>query len=266
MNLRSSVITFGAAVTLVLAAASAGAQSPTQSPVEAPAQQSAPPAAAAAPPTANPRPPPVGELKPLGKDRFQIGRIVIDKKAGRFTVPGRVLVLGQPLEYLATAPKGMKDYETLLEADASGSEFNLACILLGLERDPRQGPFYQFSEAPVIGPKVLVSIAWQDGGKRREISAAEALLDPAGDVRPESVEWVYTGSLSMPPDGQFAADITGTLIGFVHDANSVIESVAGLGIGAYGSVSGNAALLPPVGTPIELVVQLPRDKAKPADP
>lgn len=262
MNLRNAVITFTAAVTLALAAASAVAQSPGQSPsqpAESPTQPSAPP-------SATPRPPPVGELKPLGKDRYQIGRIVVDKKAGRFTVPGRVLVLGQPLEYLATAPKGMKDYETLLEADATGSEFNLACILLGLERDSSQGPFYQFSEAPVVGPRVLVSIAWQDGGKRREISAAEALLDPKGDVRPESVEWVYTGSLSMPPEGQFAADITGTLIGFVHDANSIIESVLGLGIGAYGSVSGNAAVLPPVGTSIELIVQLPRDKAKPVGP
>lgn len=262
MSLRTAVITFAAAGSLALAAASAWAQSPNESS----AQPSAPPAAASAPPAATPRPPPVGDMKPLGKDRYQIGRIVVDKKAGRFTVPGRVHVMGQPLEYLVTAPGGMKEYETLLEADATGSEFNLACILLGLERDPRQGPFYQFSEAPLVGPKVLVSIAWQDGGKRRELSAAEALLDPKGDVRPESVEWVYTGSLSMPPDGQFAADITGTLIGFVHDGNSIIETVLGLGIGAYGSVSGNAALLPPVGSSIELIVQLPRDKAKPANP
>jgi hypothetical protein len=262
VSLRNAVFTLTATGSLVLAAAGAMAQSPADSP----AQPSAAPAAAAAPPAATPRPPPVGEMKPLGKDRYQIGRIVVDKKAGRFTVPGRVHVMGQPLEYLVTAPGGMKEYETLLEADATGSEFNLACILLGLERDPRQGPFYQFSVAPLVGPKVLVSIAWQDGGKRREVSAAEALLDPKGDLRPESVEWVYTGSLSMPPDGQFAADITGTLIGFVHDANSVIESVLGLGIGAYGSVSGNAALLPPAGTPIEVIVRLPRDKAKPATP
>jgi len=237
-----------------------------QSAAGSPAQSSAPSVATAPKPFTTGRPPPVGELKSLGKDRYQVGRIVVDKKAGRFTVPGRVLVMGQPLEYLATSPKGMKDYETLLEVDASGSEFNLACILLGLERDPKQGPFYQFSEAPVVGPKVLVSVAWQDGGKRREISAAEALLDPKGDVRPESVEWVYTGSLSMPPEGQFAADITGTLIGFVHDANSIIESVLGLGIGAYGSVNGNAALLPPIGTPIELIVQLPGQQAKPSRP
>jgi len=206
--------------------------------------------------------PPVGELKPLGKDRFQVGRIVVDKRAGTFTVPGRVHVLGQPLEYLATAPGGMKEYETLLEVDASGSEFNLACILLGLERDPKLGPFYQFSQAPLIGPRVTLDIAWVEGGKRRQVSAAEALLNPEAGVKPETVEWVYTGSISAQPNGQFAADVTGTLVGFVHDANSIIESVQGLGIGAYGSVSGNTALLPPVGTPIELIVGVPGGSQK----
>ena len=80
----------------------------------------------------------MAKLKPLGQDRYQIGRIVVDKRASSFTVPGRVHVLGKPLEYLATSPGGMKAYETLLEVDASGSEFNLACILIGLERDPNQ--------------------------------------------------------------------------------------------------------------------------------
>jgi hypothetical protein len=196
-------------------------------------------------------------LKPLGKDRFQIGRIVLDKRAGSFTVPGRVHVVGRPLEYLATTPGGMKEYEALLELDTSGSEFNLACILLGLERDPKQGPFYQFSEAPVVGPRVVLDIAWDQGGKRKVVTAAAGLLDPAAGVDPLTVVWVYTGSASMPPSGQFAADMTGTLVGFVHDANSIIESVRGLGIGAYGSVSGNAQVLPPVGTPVELIVKLP---------
>lgn len=212
-------------------------------------------------PVATPAPkssvPPLGQLKPLGRDRYQIGRIVLDKRARSFTVPGRVHVLGRPLEYLATTPGGMKEYEALLELDASGSEFNLACILLGLERDPKQSPFYQSSEAPVAGPRVTLDIAWTERGKRRQVTAAAGLLNPEAGVQPDTVEWVYTGSISTQPDGQFAADMTGTLVGFVHDANSIIESVHGLGIGAYGSVSGNTKLLPPVGTPVELIVALP---------
>ena len=215
------------------------------------AQTPAAPAAPSSPSQPSPR---IGELKSLGQDRFQIGRIVIDKRAGSFTVPGRVHVHGKPLEYLATSPGGMKAYETLLELDASGSEFNLACILVGLERDPSQLPFRQFSQAPLVGQRVAISIAWSEGGKRRLVSAAEALLDPDAGVKPESVEWVYTGSMASQGDAQFAADVTGTLIGFVHDANSIIESALGVGIGAYGSVRGNA-MLPPVGSPIELIVE-----------
>lgn len=225
----------------------------------APATGSSPAAPApVATPASKSSVPPLGELKPLGGDRYQIGRIVLDKRARSFTVPGRVHVLGRPLEYLATSPGGMKEYEALLELDASGSEFNLACILLGLERDPKQGPFYQFSAAPVLGPRVTLDIAWTEGDKRRQVAAAAGLLNPEAGVQPDSVEWVYTGSLSTQPDGQFAADMTGTLVGFVHDANSIIESVHGLGIGAYGSVNGNTTLLPPVGSPVELIVALPR--------
>jgi hypothetical protein len=196
----------------------------------------------------------VGELKSLGQDRFQIGHIVVDKHAGSFNVPGRVHLLDRPLEYLATSPGGMKAYETLLELDATGSEFNLACILIGLERDPKQAEFHQFSQAHLVGQRLALSVAWSEGGKRRQVSAAEAVLNPDAGVKPESVEWVYTGSPASEGRGRFAADETGTLVGFVHDDNTIIESVAGLGIGAYGSVHGNP-MLPPVGSPIELIVQ-----------
>jgi hypothetical protein len=197
----------------------------------------------------------VGELKLLGDERFQIGRIVVDKRARRFVVPGRVHVVGKPLEYLAASPGGLKGYESLLEVDATGTEFNLACILLGLERDAKQVRFRQFSQAPLVGPRVAIHVAWQEGGRRRQIGAAEALLNPESGLEPAAVEWIYTGSSASKDDGLFAADATGTLVGFVHDANSVVESVLGLGIGAYGSIRGSAAL-PAIGSAIEMIVEV----------
>jgi hypothetical protein len=196
----------------------------------------------------------MGELKPLGQERYQIGRIVVDKRARSFTVPGRVHVVGKPLEYLATSPGGMKEYETLLELDATGSEFNLACILVGLERDPKQVAVRQPVPAPLVGQRVAISVAWSEGDKRRRVSAAEALLNPDAGVKPESVEWVYTGAPASEGRDRFAADVTGTLVGFKPDGNNVIESAVGIGIGAYGSVRGNA-VLPPVGSAIELIVE-----------
>jgi hypothetical protein len=195
----------------------------------------------------------VGELKSLGDDRYQVGRIVVDKRARRFTVPGRVHALGEPLEYLATSPGGMKAYETLFELDASGSEFNLACILVGLERDPRHVAARRAGPGPLVGPRVAIHVAWSDGGQRRQLAAAEAVLGPGADIKPETVEWVYAGAPASEAQGRFAADVTGTLIGFKPDENSVIESAVGIGIGAYGSVRGHK-MLPPKGTAIELIV------------
>jgi hypothetical protein len=97
-------------------------------------------------------------------------------------------------------------------------------------------------------------MAWTEAGKRQQVSAAQAILNQEVDLKPESVEWVYIGSPASTASGRFAADLTGTLVGFKPDDNSIIESAVGIGIGAYGSVRGNP-MLPPIGTSIELVVQ-----------
>lgn len=228
------------------------ATGPASAPAKVPAPGSAAPVAPVAPAA------PVGELKSLGGERYQVGRIVVDKRAGRFSVPGRVHALGKPLEYLATAPGGMKEYESLFELDAGGSEFNLACILIGLEEDAQQVPAMQFRATKSLRGKPLsITVAWTDGGTRREVSAAQALLNADAGVTPESVQWVYVGSPTSAGRGRFAADDTGTLIGFIHDPNCIIESVAMIGFGAYGSVRGNDRLLPAKGSAIELVVGAP---------
>jgi len=192
----------------------------------------------------------------LGGERYQIGAIVVDRKARRLTLPARVHVLDKPLEYLLTTKGGMKEYETLLETDVTGTEFNLACILLGLERDPTLEPYMQFSQKRVAGPRVEVTITRKDGGREATMNAGDVLFDTDAKAG-EPVEWVYVGSQKHWQDGRFAADVTGTLIGFVHDPNTIIESALGLGIGAYGSVNGNAELLPPVGSDVELAVTVP---------
>ena len=219
-------------------------------------------------------------MKSLGNERYQVGAIVVDRAAGSFVVPGRVLHLDEaPLEYIATSPDGMKAYETLLEVVASGTEFNLACILLGLENAERRRPDYQFDRRPPVGPAVQLQVRWQEDGKTVTRSIHEVLRfdgeggpppppgqqgpprppgAPGGEVPAE--EWVYIGSYNRPDGGAYVADGTGTLVGFVHDPASIIEHRSGLGIGAYGSVRGNAEVLPPIGGAIELVVTVPRGR------
>ena len=200
-------------------------------------------------PTILPR---IGEVKSLGNDRFQVGKISLDKRARRFIVPGRVQALDKPLEYLATTPTGRKAYETLLVLDTSGSELNLACILIGLERDPKLPSSRQLTQP---GQPVLLSVAWADpAGQRRVVTAAEALLG-AEAGKGVVVEWAYMGSFTSIDGSQLAADHTGTLVSFVKkDATGIIEAVSGMSLGPYGAVRGSVGL-PPEGSAIELVVE-----------
>lgn len=217
-----------------------------------------------APPLPPKEPAPVEDL---GGGRYRIGAITVDRAAGQFVVPGRVLHLDDaPLEYIAVSRGGMKGYESLLEVDARGTEFNLACILLGLEA-PERGPTAQFERKPPTGPSVRVGVRWQADGKTVTRTVHE-VLDLAARPRgapapppnlppPPPEDWAYVGSFVQPNDGRYVADATGTLVGFVHDPASIIEHRTGLGIGAYGSVQGNPGVLPPVGSPVELIVTVP---------
>ena len=199
-------------------------------------------------------PPAAPQFKALGGERYQVGRIVVDKSAQRFTVPGRVHALGKPLEYLATSPGGRKAYEAMLELDASGTELNLACILIGLERDPSVPSWKPLGQAGKVGQRVALSLAWADSGQRRQMNAAEALLDGDARSRAEAVEWAYTGSFTSRDGSQLAADVTGTLISFIKkDQSGVIEAVSDISLGPYGSVRGSS-LLPPEESAIELTV------------
>jgi hypothetical protein len=53
----------------------------------------------------------------IGDEQFRIGTITVDRKAQTFSVPGKILVLKDALEYLAVSKDGMKGYESLLELE-----------------------------------------------------------------------------------------------------------------------------------------------------
>lgn len=200
--------------------------------------------------------PKMGAIVDLGDQRFQIGEIIIDRNAQEFSVPGKILHLGDALEYLAVSTGGMKDYESLLELTTSPRDFNLACILIGFDDTDTVKPRYQFDELKVEGPPVVMTLSWQEEGETRSVSAANAMM--AGDETFDDDGWVYIGSLTSEDGKQFLAERGGTLIGFVHDPYSIIDHKTGGGIGAYGLIVGNKTLLPAEGTAIRLTVGFAR--------
>ncbi len=198
----------------------------------------------------------ISDIEELGNERYQIGEIVVDRNTSAFTVPGTILHLDDPLEYLAVSVGGMKDYESLLALTTSARDFNLACILIGLDDAKSTRPRYQFDEREPEGQPVVITLSWQEGGETKSISGANAMT--AGEETFDDHSWVYIGSATSPDGQQFLGDVGGTLIGFVHDPYSVIEHKSGGGIGAYGMLTGDEKILPPEGTAISLTVALAR--------
>lgn len=192
------------------------------------------------------------QIEQLDDDRYRIGSIIVDKAAQSFTVPGKILILKEPLEYLAVSTDGMKGYESLLELTTSARDFNLACILIGLDDEKSIKPRYQFDERKPQGQAVKITVSWQQDGKTVSVSGANAMT--AGEEVFGDDSWVYLGSETSNDGQQFMAEVGGTLIGFVHDPYSVIGHVNGAGIGAYGLITGNEKVLPPKDSAITLTV------------
>ena len=191
-------------------------------------------------------------VEKLGDERYRIGAITVDRPSSSFSVPGKIIHLTDALEYLAVSSNGMKEYESLLELTTTPGDFNLACILVGLDDENSVKPRYQFDEEKAEGQRVAISLSWENDGETKTLSGEDALR--VGDDAFNDDNWVYIGSMTGNYGKEFMADAGGTLIGFVHDPYSVIDHRNGAGIGNYGLVTANVDAVPPIGTAITLTV------------
>ncbi|MGD2064779.1 MAG: YdjY domain-containing protein [Nitrospirota bacterium] len=193
------------------------------------------------------------KIQELGGDRFRVGLIEIDRAKRAFTVPAVVHLEEGAQEFLIAARGGYKGYESTLEAGATPYEFNLACILIGLDDNKTRDPRYHFDPTKIEGDAVEIWVSWKKGDETRRVPAARLVRDTKNDRTLPEHGWVYTGS-TFTADGQYLAQIDGVLVGFVHDPASIIEHATGFGQDLYGAVVPNTAVAPPKGTQVTVEV------------
>jgi hypothetical protein len=202
----------------------------------------------------------------LGENRYGVGQIEIDRKTQSFSVPGTVIDLGPPtapIEFLVIQRGGMKAYESLLGIDADAIQFNLACILIGLDAKRAQHSSQPYDNGPVEGDRVSLTIEWKSGDQSVRHSLGELLRVDGVDKVTE--DWVYTGS-SYGPTGEYAAQALQVIVGAMHEPWSIIQHHSGLGVGHYGAITYDPDVMPKPKTPILLRVQrLDNARPPPAD-
>src|SRR5690348_9498346 len=102
-------------------------------------------------------------IEDRGNGRYRIGRVKLDQHRQRFAVRGVILRDKPPLEFLAVTADGVKGYESLIRTRANAHEFNLACILIGLDPEHGRPPDRHFDPEPVKGDPVDVRVTWTGG-------------------------------------------------------------------------------------------------------
>ncbi|HVL70183.1 MAG TPA: YdjY domain-containing protein [Vicinamibacterales bacterium] len=178
---------------------------------------------------------PRAPVEKLGPGLFRVGTITVDTRKRELTLQGHVNDV-QGVEFLANSRGGLKAYESVLTLDTDAISFNMALVLIGLDQANAKRPKQHFDPAPVTGDKVSLTVEFKSSEGIVRGPVEKLLFDRATNSDVPPGEWVYTGS-QLYPDGRFAAEAEGVLIGFAHTPTSVVESAKGIALGNYGSIT-----------------------------
>ncbi len=194
--------------------------------------------------------------------------IVVDTKAGEVRLEGKVVMQEGPLELLVCS-EGTREHESVVAVKARPSHVTFALALLGLGpgKPGFTTPGGTFSPAAGAVLDITARFTVDPGdGKKPEVQSYPAwkLLRFAGTetslVRP--LEWVYVGRQS--PEALAAADQEGTVVCVSNFTEAVIDvPFESTGVNANLIYEANPAVVPPVGTPVELVIRPTGRRIKP---
>jgi len=208
---------------------------------------------------------------PAGAEDKSAG-IVVDKNKRTITVDCKIAPRKMedpkfqgktwPIEVIACYPypKGQKAHETVVTIDIKPSEVHKALESFGLKPG---APVRGEAKEPQ-GPEVEIFLEFPDrDGRAKRVSIERTMIDPKTNKPMPKVKWRFTGSIMSKPDPSkdetvYGADMTGTLISiFPVTDETVFQTNLTMREEKYLKLETDTRLLPPVGTPVKLVIVVP---------
>lgn len=206
---------------------------------------------------------PVPATKPAGRVVDFGPGLRIDYRVPQVEVDSEVVLRQGALELFAYSRAQVpKEHETILRTDVQCERVYQALYLIGLVagRPMRYDMETKTVEMPT-GDPVEVWVRYEQEGRTREHSACDWMLDASTKKPLTRTHWLFTGS-RREEDGQFAANIEGTLVTVVDFPSSLLslpashsESDSQLWLMAH------TDSIPPNGTRVILIL---RPAAKPS--
>lgn len=189
------------------------------------------------------------EVVKLNDGLYRIGNVKIYKDQRFISIPGSINMSDGLIEYLACSLKG-KLHESILALDVEPYHIQVALLLLGLVPGDRPIDF-QGAPEPPCGDPLKIIISWKSEGKPVEYSPENLILNIEDKKTMEKADWVFSGSKIF--DGQYMAQMEGSIVAVFHDPHAVIDhrSITGADDRHFFA---NREVLPLVGTPVEFKI------------
>ncbi len=167
------------------------------------------------------------------------------------------------VEYLVCGRDG-KEYESIIVVDATTKEIYDALSKLGVEVGTPPGyDAEKDAPTPPTGTAFIMSVAWKEGQETKKVRAEELILDVETQKPLQQVAWIYSGSRIVPdldsededamiPQAFMSNDIVALR---VFDASALFQNSLPES-SKENSYKKNDALLPELGTPITLTIEV----------
>lgn len=198
------------------------------------------------------------KVEAISSNVLHIGAVVLDKKERTITVPARVRLRDQLVEYALVHESG-KAYESLLTTVSAPVQINLAFVLLGFVR--QDIPLQPGQPVPISSTNaVRIDVSWETDGVKitKPLGDLITLAQDATDTESRSTmsahSWQYNGSIF--DSGGFAAQRDGSVVSLIRDATALVNNIRS-DLDNDQVHLAKTKLLPPRNWPVFVTFQLP---------
>lgn len=206
------------------------------------------------------------KVEQTGPGTFRIGRVEFDKRQGTISLPARLNIRTQVVEYVLVNETG-KAYESMLTTEAKPTDVHLAALLLGLGPAAVGGGYNRATAVPASNA-VSVVVSWQTNGATVKYSLPELIVlrDVLSEQPPRAFPpgaWLYNGSVFDSLG--FVAAREGSLVSLIRDPACLLNNPRDDRDNHHVHFP-NGKLLPPEGSAVRVTLQLPGYSAAPPPP
>jgi hypothetical protein len=193
-------------------------------------------------------------LQRISEDVFTLGLVRLDKRKKTISFPAKVNMAEGTVEYALVHSTG-KVHESVLKTDADPLQIHLASLLLGTTSAPIQR-FRADLPQELQGPRINIWAGWLGKSGEIRVPLENLVSNTVTQARMTPGAWAYNGSRVV--DGTFLAHRDGSIVSVITDPDSLVNNPRP-GRENDEIWRSNAGLVPPVGTPVEVTIEMPKD-------